>query len=562
MKRRLLRFGAFALCSMAFLAESSTLFAQQSQTFSFTGGIQTFTVPCGVDTVFVQSWGAQGGNGATGGNSATGGTGGLGGYSEGYLLVSPGDVLNVFVGGQGATPTGGFNGGANGGSQNAGGGGGASDVRVGGTAESDRVITAGGGGGGGRAGCETNTVAGGNGGSGGGGVGADGTDAPTSSGVAGGGKGGNFGSVQGAAGSAGIGCAGFLGSAGSTASTGTGASGGAGQSCCCFTFGSIPGGGGGGGGQIGGGGGGGGSAGTTGCSGNDKGAGGGGGGGSSYTGGVLNGLVDPGIRLGNGEVIISWNDPIPTQPAYTASVTDVCEGDTVVFTIDPVAHATEYTWTAGGGVSILAGQGTTSISAVVSANGTVDVMGVNATCGFNGPTAGVVNVTFHALPSVSLSATIPDTLCGGMDLTLTGSPAGGTYTVVSGNPAALSANVFNAPAPGTYVVQYDYTDANGCAAMDTMEIVIDCMLGLEMIGSNGSINVYPNPSNGNFTINSGIVLNGKVELIDEMGRVVFSQSVSQMKQKQFEAKGVTTGTYTLKISNGNEVYNGKLQVVK
>ncbi len=78
MKRRLLRVGAVALCSMALLAESSTLFAQQSQTFNFTGGIQTFTVPCGIDTVFVQAWGAQGGNGATGGNSATGGTGGLG----------------------------------------------------------------------------------------------------------------------------------------------------------------------------------------------------------------------------------------------------------------------------------------------------------------------------------------------------------------------------------------------------------------------------------------------------------------------------------------------------
>jgi hypothetical protein len=276
----------------------------------------------------------------------------------------------------------------------------------------------------------------------------------------------------------------------------------------------------------------------------------------------LNGLVDPGIRSGNGEVIISWNDPVPAQPAYTASVTDVCEGDTVVFTINPVVHATEYTWTVGGGVSIVAGQGTTSIAAVVSADGTVDVIGVNATCGFNGPSAGVVNVTYHALPSVSLSATIPDTLCGGMDLTLTGSPAGGTFTMASGNPAALSANVFNAPAPGTYIVQYDYTDANGCASMDTMEIVIDCMLGLEMIGSNGTINVYPNPSNGNFTINSGIVLNGKVELIDDMGRVVFSQSVSQMKQKQFDAKGVTAGTYTLKISNGNEVYTGKLQVVK
>ncbi|TND08681.1 MAG: cell wall associated biofilm protein [Bacteroidetes bacterium] len=115
----------------------------QTATFNFTGSMQTFTVPCGVDTVFVQSWGAQGGSGATGGNSASGGSGGLGGYAEGWLLVTPAQTLNIFVGGQGATPTAGFNGGGNGGSQNAGGGGGASDIRVGGTAEANRVITAG-----------------------------------------------------------------------------------------------------------------------------------------------------------------------------------------------------------------------------------------------------------------------------------------------------------------------------------------------------------------------------------------------------------------------------------
>ena len=176
----------FTLC--AFLVAKLTI--AQVQTFNFTGGIQTFTVPCGVDTVFLQTWGAQGGSGAVGGSSTSGGAGGLGGYAEGFLPVTPGQVLNVFVGGQGATPTGGFNGGANGGTQNAGGGGGASDVRVNGTAESDRVITGGGGGGGGRAGCETaGAGVGGAGGAGGGLAGANGGDSPTSGGVAGGGKG-------------------------------------------------------------------------------------------------------------------------------------------------------------------------------------------------------------------------------------------------------------------------------------------------------------------------------------------------------------------------------------
>jgi hypothetical protein len=598
---------------MAFLAESSTLFAQQSQTFNFTGGIQTFTVPCGIDTVFVQAWGAQGGNGATGGNSATGGTGGLGGYAEGYLLVSPGDVLNVFVGGQGATPTGGFNGGANGGSQNAGGGGGASDVRIGGTSEANRVITAGGGGGGGRAGCETNTVAGGDGGVGGGGIGANGTDAPTSGGVAGGGRGGNFGGVQGAAG---LGCGGFLGSSGVIATTGAGASGGAGQSCCCFTFASIPGGGGGGGGQIDGGG--------------------GGGGGSSYVGGLLNGVTNNGIWLGNGQVTISWTDLTPVASLVTPQI-EFCVGDTAVYSATSTNTATSFTWTVTGDLSIISGQGTNVIQVVgsgITNAGTIEVYAEDANCSLVGPTTAAftvlvnalptvtanasannlcvgesttltgggtastftwnnglndgdvvtpanttvytvsgtdvngcssqasVTVTVNPLPVVALNGSLEGTVCGNQDITLTGTPAGGTYMVVSGTTSDLNGNIFNATSQGVYEIAYTYTDGNGCTNADTLTYNINCMLGLEILGANGTISIYPNPSNGNFTINSGITISGTVELFDEMGRLVYAQAVSQMKNKQFEVKNLAPGIYNITITNGSDVYSGKLKVVK
>ena len=79
--------------------------------------------------------------------------GGLGGQTLGTLAVTPGAVLQIYVGGQATdvgniTPApGGFNGGGAGGQYGAGGGG-ASDVRVGGNAWANRVAVAGGGGGG------------------------------------------------------------------------------------------------------------------------------------------------------------------------------------------------------------------------------------------------------------------------------------------------------------------------------------------------------------------------------------------------------------------------------
>ncbi|MES2557056.1 MAG: T9SS type A sorting domain-containing protein [Bacteroidota bacterium] len=634
MKKELRTVGKLGLITGAFLFLAGQVKSQTS-TFNFTGGVQNFTVPCGVDSLFVQTWGAQGGTGDLGGSGVSGGGGGLGGYAEGWLLVTPGDLLNIFVGGQGATPTGGFNGGANGGSTNAGGGGGSSDIRVGGTAEADRVITAGGGGGGGRGGCDEGSAGtggiGGTGGSGGGGIGTNGNDSPTSGGVAGGGFGGNFAGVQGAFGAKGIGCGGFSGTDGIATATGSGGGGGAGQACCCSTSNSIPGGGGGGGGQIGGGGGGGGSAGTPGCSGNSKGAGGGGGGGSNYLGGVLGGTENTGVWLGNGQVSITWNDPAPVA-SMTTPTSAFCIGDTVTYVASATNSPTSYTWAADGGLTILSGQGTNTISVTGTATGDLTVYSTTS-CG-DGPTTAAFTVTVNALPTVTITAsatavcagetvtlsgnganagyswdngvidggifapgstatyTVTGTdstgcsntasqmvtvnplpvvaltaaqanpVCGGQDIVLTGTPAGGTYAEIAGSPSALTGNTFNAPVQGTWTVDYTYTDTNGCSDADMIDIYVNCMVGLEMIGSEGTMNVYPNPTNGNFTISSKGNINGSVQLFNELGQLVYEQAVTGVNKKQIEVKNLTPGTYQLKITSEGQIFSGKLNVTK
>jgi hypothetical protein len=128
-------------------------------TFLPTGGEQTFTVPDGVTSVHVIAVGGMGGSGG-GCPVECGGAGGFGAFASGDLLVTPGEVLYVEVGGNGALGDGGSQGGFNGGGAggagptcNGGGGGGASDVRLAprsvGTSLGLRIITAAGGGGGG-----------------------------------------------------------------------------------------------------------------------------------------------------------------------------------------------------------------------------------------------------------------------------------------------------------------------------------------------------------------------------------------------------------------------------
>lgn len=64
--------------------------------FDYTGSIQTWTVPSGVTKIFVDVVGAQGGSAGTN-------IGGRGGKVSAVLTVTPGDVLQITVGGQPTT---------------------------------------------------------------------------------------------------------------------------------------------------------------------------------------------------------------------------------------------------------------------------------------------------------------------------------------------------------------------------------------------------------------------------------------------------------------------------
>ncbi len=289
----------------------------QTTTFSYTGAMQTYVVPPGITQITVDMSGAQGGN------SQSFNAGGLGGRVQATLNVTPGQTLNIFVGGQGQntggsiadmTAAGGFNGGGTGGFdnfpqvQNGGGGGGATDIRIGGTALANRVLVAGGGGG-----ASTSAV----GGNGGGLIAASGNTVVNSVGGGGG--------TQAAGGTA------FLGRGATAGSLGQGGIGGSNvQAWGC---------GGGGGGYYGGGGG---------SSTADHGSGYGasGGGGSSYADALLTTGVTQGFRSGDGTIsltVVCPNAPavITTNPSNST----VCQGvASTFFSVAASGTSISYQW--------------------------------------------------------------------------------------------------------------------------------------------------------------------------------------------------------------------------
>ncbi|MES2131672.1 MAG: glycine-rich protein [Bacteroidota bacterium] len=353
-----------------------TLSAQTTQTFSYTGSMQSFTVPTCVTSITVDVRGSKGGDCIYNQpGTKPDDLGGLGGRVVAVYTVTPGQVLNIFVGGIS------YNGGGNGaGSVAQANGGGASDIRIGGVTLTDRVIVAGGGGGGGNN-CSANAEPGGD---GGGLTGATGWQCGNQTGTAVG-----QGGTQSAGGAAGTSpaTAGLLGIGGNAGGAGTAS-------------------GGGGGGYYGGGGA----------------AYGGGGGGSSYTNASATSVVHTqGFNNGTGLVILSYG---PSPVAVNSTSLNVCSGSTA--TLSTISLQT-YTWSNG---AITA---TTQVSPTVTT--TYSIQGTNLSgC----PVTGMISIGVISSPTLAVSAT-SSSICTGNSATLTASGSASTYSWNTGaNTASIS----------------------------------------------------------------------------------------------------------------------------
>ncbi len=583
-----------------------------SDTFLYTGAIQTFTVPAGVTTVTIVAAGAQGGSVTT----TCAATGGRGARMSGDVAVTPGEVLSILVGQQGLT---------NG--SDAGGGGGTFVVRAGNVP----LVVAGGGGG---ATINIGTC----------GSNRDGLDASiTTSGTASGNgmvAGGTAGNGGGASTGSGGGGGGFYtdGVAGTGLANNNGkayVNGGIGGTGNNNDFGGY--GGGGAGWFTGGNGGGGGGYSGGGTSGTQPFTGGGGGG--SYNIGT-NQVNTEGAQTGNGIAIISYTDPgVISQIAGLTSgsffpggtttqtfiITDYLNNtDTCTFTVtvndneDPVPvvlnlpvltdqcsltatpptatdncgwiitattsdsltydtqgnYTIHWVYDDGNGNLVYSDQdviiedttapaftcpsdldecdGYSSISIAPSGvsdncGGTVIVTyhlsGATIATGSNDASAEPFNtgtttvtyvfddgngnadscnftVTIDPLPAVSFSG-LDSFYCDYYAAdTLSGMPAGGIFS-----GPGISGIVFDpgTAGTGTHNILYSYTDGNGCENTESLSVVVDQCAGIRTDQAVSVVSVYPNPSDGSFTIQLSEAAG--IEIHNSLGGLVFTQQL-------------------------------------
>ncbi len=96
--------------------------------------------------------------------------------------------------------------------------------------------------------------------------------------------------------------------------------------------------------------------------------------------------------------------------------------------------------------------------------------------------------------------------------------------------------------PGTYGVTV--TDANGCSVSNTA-LVISQIVGLSEPDWSSKIRLYPNPTNGQFTLTFDHALTQPVDVMvtDVLGRLIIRRQVSTATAAIFDLSGHTSGLY-------------------
>lgn len=176
---------------------------------------------------------------------------------------------------------------------------------------------------------------------------------------------------------------------------------------------------------------------------------------------------------------VSSCTPLVTGIGVTAS--DICSGiASVSYTLTGA--------TTGSGSGDASGTTFNTGSTVVTYTAT-DSAGNSASCSFN--------VVITTGPNVTGSASDNVVCVDDGPVTLTGSPAGGTWTGNGVNGSTFSPGVAGI---GTQSLTYTYVDTNGCSGTAEISIVVNACVGITEQGTLNGLQVYPNPTQGELNL--------------------------------------------------------------
>lgn len=218
-------------------------------------------------------------------------------------------------------------------------------------------------------------------------------------------------------------------------------------------------------------------------------------------------------------------------PVLTVSgATNTCSGGLITLTGGGGNNGT-YSWhTASGTNNFQTLTTTLTAPAVFTLNATTTSLTVNC------PATKTIAVGINATPSI-VAVAQRTTICIKESVQLHGQ--GGVSYVWS--TSANTATITVAP-----TIQTNYTvtgtDANGCVSTGSVQIKVSNCLGLnELNGKNNTLLIFPNPNNGEFTVQAEEPLS--LNVINELGQVVRTIGLSENNNYKVTVSDLSKGIY-------------------
>ena len=223
-----------------------------------------------------------------------------------------------------------------------------------------------------------------------------------------------------------------------------------------------------------------------------------------------------------------------------SSPTAICKGS--VATLSTSGAATTYTWS----------NNLTAPSITVSplVNSTYYVTGITGNCS----TTQSIGLIVNPIPAVGASAS-KITICRFEPGNLTASGAS-SYSWSTG---ATTASIVVSP---TVTTTYTLTgtDNNGCSKTVNVTQYVNACTGIAQIANvDELLSIYPNPSNGNFTIKAQTAL--AISIVNETGQLVKHLGVDE-NSNAVTISNLASGIYVVIIEKDGNLATKKIVVTK
>jgi hypothetical protein len=256
--------------------------------------------------------------------------------------------------------------------------------------------------------------------------------------------------------------------------------------------------------------------------------------------------------------VLSVNvNPLPGTAGTITGTPEVCPGAMgVVYSVAPIPNASAYVWNLPPGATNSSGSATSTITvdfALNATSGPITVQGNNL-CG-NGNPSPPYNVTVSLPPAPFITIT--------GNVLSSDAPLGNQWYLDNAAIPGATNQTYTALMTGTY---WDVVTLNSCSS-DTSNHIYYLLIGIGEQNQAGTITVYPNPSDGMFTLVISTVSAQTFDLTvsDNLGMTIIESkdiNVNGKISKELDLSSSPNGVYTIMLKNNESQIVKKIIINK